>query len=88
NVIGRNNPITDQHIHDAGSAIKFRACLSDLLARNQPDLFEHFQHIIVVSLQGELIPVMPLKAYESRSPVSTSQPIYWIDRSASLPNKY
>src|SRR5207249_5752108 len=59
NVVGRNNPITDQDIDDAGSAIKFRARLSDLLARNKPDLFEHFQHIIVVSLQGELIPVMP-----------------------------
>jgi hypothetical protein len=25
-----------------------------LLARNQPDLLEHFQHIIVVSLHGKL----------------------------------
>jgi len=61
NVIRRNNSITNQDIDDTGSPIKFRACLSDLLARNQPDLFEHFQHIIVVSLQGELIPVMPFK---------------------------
>src|SRR6266853_80825 len=75
NVIGRNNPITNQDIDDTGSTIKFRARLSDLLARNQPDLFEHFQHIIVVSLQGELVPVMPFQAYESGSPVSTSQPI-------------
>ena len=44
-----------------GSAINFRARLSDLLARNQPDLFEHFQHIIVVSLQGELNPSVPFK---------------------------
>src|SRR5205823_9491186 len=61
NVIRRNNAITDQDIDDTGSAIKFRARLSDLLARNQPDLFEHFQHIIVVSLQGELIPVVLFK---------------------------
>src|SRR5207237_7435416 len=61
NVVGRNNPITNQDIDDTGSAIKCRARLSDLLTRNQPDFFEHFQHIIVVSLQGELIPVMPFK---------------------------
>src|SRR5947208_1010139 len=53
--------ITNRDIDAAGSAIKFRARLSDLFTRNQPDLFEHFQHIIVVSLQGELIPVMPFK---------------------------
>src|SRR5439155_3172918 len=70
-----NHSITDQDIDDAGSAIKFGACLSDLFARNQPDLLEHFQHIIVVSLHGELIPVIPFKAYESRSPVSTRLPV-------------
>src|SRR5205085_9929779 len=77
NVIRRNNAITDQDIDDTGSAIKFRARLSDLLARNQPDLFEHFQHIIVVSLHGEAIS-SALQAYESGSLVSTSHPIYQV----------
>src|SRR5262249_51166316 len=54
NVIGRNNSIAAQGVDHAGSAVKLGASLRDLLARNQPDFLEHFQHIIVVSLHGKL----------------------------------
>ena len=54
NVVGGNDPIADQDVDHTGGAVKLGARLRDLLARNQPDLLEHFQHIIVVGMHGKL----------------------------------